>query len=574
MQIQDHHLIGDLHTAALVRDGCVNWLCLPAFDDPSVFASLLDSEGGRFDVHGQPRSTEYVDDTAIVKTRFDGYDVLDYMVPRPVQNCNMHVLERRIEANEDTTVSLLFNPRPDHARSDVDLEVDGDKVSLPCGEGSIILHAPDNAEITRDVTSGVEIHVDIEAGERKTVCVEYYEDGCHATEHDHLTQTKQYWKEWIAKGEFSSFCNAELRRSAITLKLMQYYPSGALVAAPTTSLPEDIGGVRNWDYRYTWIRDATFTLYGLYILGYEEEAKSFFSFIENILEDTDVDDIELMYTIRGESVPDETSLDFDGWKSSQPVRVGNGATHQFQLDVYGTLIDAYYFMWKQGLDLDEASKDVIERLADAVEKHWEEPDAGIWEVRDGPKHFAYSKVTAWVGLDRAARIGREEGFGTPSVWEDEAQTIQDWVWDNCYKDGKITQHPDSDAQDATSFLFVLFHFLQRGDARTADIISSAREELVEDDIFVYRYLADDGLEGDEGAFVLCTYWMIAALARLHDAGEARQLFYEFESYLPDSGLIAEEIDGDTGEHLGNFPQAFSHLGYIMAANYIDRYADE
>jgi GH15 family glucan-1,4-alpha-glucosidase len=359
---------------------------------------------------------------------------------------------------------------------------------------------------------------------------------------------------------------------------MQYYPTGAIVAAPTTSLPESIGGERNWDYRYVWVRDATFTLYALYVLGYTEEAVKFFQFIQSIVkkESKKDFDLQLMYNIEGKPAPEEVSLNYlAGYRDSSPVRVGNGAAKQFQLDVYGSLIDAYYFVSQRGVKIDQENKKVILNLLEKIRQRWSEKDNGIWEVRSGLQDYTYSKVMSWVGADRAYRLSSKLKMSKSEkdYCRNLSNQIETWVWENCYssREKKLYQYPGSLLQDSTNLLFILLQFLDRHENITKEVILNTAKELQEKEIFVYRYLGKDGLFGKEGAFVLCTFWLISALAMVGEVEKAEKLFDKFSFIFNEQSLLAEETDPETGDFLGNYPQAFSHIGLIMSLYYLHKY---
>jgi GH15 family glucan-1,4-alpha-glucosidase len=374
-----------------------------------------------------------------------------------------------------------------------------------------------------------------------------------------------------------------IKRSAITLKLLQHYSTGALVAAPTASLPEAIGKERNWDYRYSWMRDATFTLYALAKVGLKEETERFLSYVDDVLtkheqEDT-IGNLKHLYTIHGNEVKKETTLEhLNGYQNSSPVRIGNDACEQFQLDSYGVMIDAFYLAYQNGVRPTIKHRSIIIDLINKIDEKWRQKGRGIWEIRGPKKHYTYSKVMCWVGINRAIRLQSTLSFGdayTEKLKKLE-ERIHDWIWEHCYNEDKqiITQHPKTNAQDATTFLFPLVQFLDKNKDRTAQIIQNARDELCFNDTFVYRYRNDDGLDGQEGAFFLCTFWMISALAKIGASKEAVRIFRSFETEFADSGLMSEEIDDHNKDYLGNFPQAFSHMGYIMSAYYLQKYASD
>jgi GH15 family glucan-1,4-alpha-glucosidase len=591
--IKDYFLIGDLQTAALVsKSGSIDWMCLPYFDSPSVFAKILDDEKGgafRVEMQGYSSSARYVPYTAVVETTFaspEGSFVLrDFMLPRPTEEVVPHYLIRKLRAAKGShTVTFLFDPRPNYARQRSMVEVSGNICSLRIEDRTLWLHLPKHARV-RPVSNrgGVEIEIDLKEGEEADIVMEYsIMSRLKLQDRDWERETTDFWKSWITKGNFE-FSREHLVRSAITIKLMQFYPTGGLIAAPTTSLPEEIGGMRNWDYRYVWVRDATFTLYAFYVLGFTDEAKKFFGFIERIAEeakrcvDGECDlDLGVMYTIWGQPLQGETVLDhLDGYRDSKPVRIGNGAAEQFQLDAYGSLIDAYYFMSKRNLEISDRSREIVQMLVRGIAANWKKIDSGIWEVRGGDKDFTYSKVMAWLGVERALRLADTLKVSPEqrAAWTKLKEEIESWIWKHCWDEKRQTfmQYPGTHAQDATNFMFVLLFFISRHDPKAKAMIDETRRELTKDELFVYRYLNDDGLEGGEGAFLFCTFWQIAAMAAVGQVEEADDLMKRLESLIADSGLMAEEIDPKTGEYLGNHPQAFSHIGYIMSAYYVHRY---
>lgn len=588
LPIEDYFVIGDLRTAALVSiQGSIDWLCLPHFDSPSVFGKILDPAAGclAIDMPGYKITGKYIDDAAIVEFKLQSggaqISIRDFMVPQATKKEVNQYLVRTISGRTGTAaVAFKFQPRPGYALASPTIQEARLQLQLDIDGGSAVLHFPADYEMNKKLDY-YQIVIPIKAGETKQLMLEFIPNGQRSVlpRADPEKKTAEFWQHWVKKGQFIDFCRSQLIRSAITLKLMQFYPTGAMVAAPTTSLPETIGGVRNWDYRYTWIRDATFTLYAFYVLGYSQEAERFFDFIRKVTQKCAEDkfDVALMYTIWGEPVPGEQSLKrLGGYRDSRPVRIGNEAARQFQLDVYGSLIDAFYFASKHGLT--DANKNtwrrLIVQLVQKIDELWQTPDHGIWEARDGAKPYTYSKVMAWVGADRVSRLKEPLGLSADElkVCENLAKSIKQWIWQNCYQDKKLVQYPGASAVDATNFLVVLLQFLDKHDPRTKEIINRTAKELTYQKVFVYRYLSTDGLPGDEGAFMLCSFWLISALAILEDVEPALNLFKRLEKYMQPHGLMSEEIDPKTHGYLGNYPQAFSHMGYIMSAYYLHKYA--
>jgi GH15 family glucan-1,4-alpha-glucosidase len=590
LPIEDYFIIGDLRTAALVsKEGSIDWLCLPYFDSPSVFGKLLDQDGGclALDMPDYKIAAAYVQDSAIVEFSLSRgnarISIKDFMVPKPTKKEVPQQLVRSISGlSGEAELRLKFQPKPKYSGASPAIRANAKELRMPMDNGAAVLILPEGSEAAKRGAC-YEISISVRAGEEKQLILEYIPGNIKlpSARTGLEKKTAEFWRQWVKKGKYFDFCRSYLVRSAITLKLMQFYPTGAIVAAPTTSLPEEIGGVRNWDYRYSWIRDATFALYAFYVLGYDQEAEQFFDFIEKVTQkcaETEFD-IALMYTIWGEPVPKERPLKrLSGYMGSKPVRVGNDAARQFQLDVYGSLIDAFYFASKHGLTGDNKTKwrRLVMQLVRKIDNLWQTADHGIWEARIGTRHYTYSKVMAWVGADRAKRLEQSLGLTSEDmkVCRQLSKSIDEWIWQNSYKPElhNLTQYPKTKAIDATNLLFVLLQFLDKHDPLTKIIIDNTAKELTHDRIFVYRYLKSDGLPGDEGAFVLCSFWLISALAILEDVETALNLFKTLESYMNPQGLLSEEIDPDSKIYLGNYPQTFSHMGYIMSAYYVHKYA--
>lgn len=591
MRIKDYFLIGDLHSAALVsEEGSLDWLCLPHFDSPSFFARLLDPDGGCFAVESDNYEvdSDYVKDTAIVKHVFSKNDhqfiLKDYMVPREKEECEQHFLVRKFGgATKKTKIKLKFRPRPYYGRSNTIIEYleNESLIKMDLEKDKILIYLPPGHRF-RKKGNDCEVLLELDEREEKALVMEYILEG-HQSAYDNddrEKQTEDFWKNWVSQGQFFSFCRDEMVRCAITLKLMQFYPTGAIIAAPTTSLPADPGGERNWDYRYVWIRDATFTLYSLNILGYHEEAERYFGFIKKIIHKHGSSfplTINPVYTINGDEVPREVDLKhFSGYQNSKPVRIGNLAADQLQIDVYGNLIDTYYFMSTRGKYDCEKDKDLILMMLERIRELWNKPDSGIWEQRKERKRYTYSRVVSWVGVDRVIRISEKLGLTEKQVsdYKRLRKEIHDWLWDNCFENSNLVQYPQAGHRDATNFLFVLLHFLDKYDPSTKEILDNTAKELSEKEVFVYRYTVDDGLPGKDRAFLLCSFWMISAYAIIEEVDKATQLFKEIEEYMNKSGLFPEQMDPDTGEFLGNYTQAFTHMGMIMAAHYLDKYTSK
>ncbi len=586
-EIKDYFLIGDLHTSALVsKFGSIDWFCSPHFDDSTIFAKILDKKAGEFSIDKKNYSCKanYIKNTAIVENVFsknsseDSFKVKDFMVPQSVKNPKSHFLIRKLSSlSGNHLVKLYYKPMLNYGKISPKIIFKENSLIINLKNKKLILHLPQDSKIEKK-NNFYYILIKLKEKETKEIIFEHCKNSNKEKNKDYEKETLKFWNKWISKGKFFNFCSERLKRSAITLKLMQFYPTGALIAAPTFGLPESIKGNRNWDYRYSWTRDATFTLYAFKILGYKEEANKFFNFIESVSQECKECGItlRLFYTINGLIPPKEETLNYlSGYKNSKPVRIGNDAKDQFQLDVYGVLIDSYYFMLSDNPKKLESKKEIIFYLMNQIIDKWKQKDSGIWEFRDKIENYTYSKVMAWVGINRAIRI-----CDILKIPKDKKQDlikaekeIKDWIWENCYdkKNEKLLQYPGSKYQDSTNLLFVLLQFLDKKDLLTKKIIKKTLKEILYKDIFVYRYKRDDEFKGKEGAFILCTFWMISALSIIGEVDKAEKIFNDFEKILNNKGLISEEIEPTTGEYLGNYPQAFSHLGYIMSAYYIDRY---
>jgi len=602
--ISDHGLIGDLQTAALVTtDGTVDWFCCPRFDSPSVFASLLDADrGGHFQI--RPDRDDYVSkqlylpDTAILVTRFmtpDGVgEVHDFMPVAGTTATDRHRLVRNIRVVRGSMrFKIDIQPRFDYGRAQHTLEFSEGGAIFRSGDMHLTVHgiAPRGASIK---TMGLELEQDdqglrwartLREGEIGGVVLESM--GGMPTmvppeEAQRLADdTAEFWRDWLRRSTYTGRWREMVARSAMTLKLMTYAPTGALVAAPTAGLPEQEGGERNWDYRYTWIRDASFSVYALLGLGYLDEAAMFLQWMRDRAAEQAGDGsgpLKIMYRVDGSSDLTEETLDhFEGWRGSRPVRIGNGAAGQLQLDIYGEAMDAIALADARTAQMAHDGWLSIAKITDWLCDHWDQPDEGIWETRGGRKDFTYGRFQCWVALDRAIRLSERRGRpANLAKWTAERDKVYNQVMERGWnpKIGAFTQHYDTEVLDSSLLLMPLMGFVAPLDPMWQSTLKAMDRELVSDSL-VYRYnpgASPDGLAGDEGTFSLCTFWYVDALARAGRLDDARLTFEKMHTYTNHLGLYSEEISS-TGEQLGNFPQAFSHLSLINAAINLDYQID-
>jgi GH15 family glucan-1,4-alpha-glucosidase len=602
--ISDHGLIGDLQTAALVAtDGTVDWFCCPRFDSPSVFASLLDADkGGYFriapDHDGCVTRQLYFPDTAILITRFmtpDGVgEVTDFMPIAGDKPTDRHRLVRLMRVVRGSMRFVMdVKPRFDYGRMPHKLEISDEGAVFHADGLQLTLHSVGPRGASADelgVTverNGEDLRLlrTLREGESTGVVLETMGGKPRRIptgELDRLARdTSRFWRDWVGHSTYTGRWREVVARSAMTLKLMTYAPSGALVAAPTTGLPEQTGGERNWDYRYTWIRDASFSVYALLGLGYQEEAAAFGVWVrDRVLEQRSEHGrpLKIMYRVDGSSDLVEESLDhFEGWRGSRPVRIGNGAADQLQLDIYGEAMDAFFHADSQGLQAGNIGWGAITDMIEWVCEHWDQPDEGIWETRGGQQDFTYGRFQCWVALDRAIRLAQERGRPADIVrWRDERNRIYEQIYKRGWnpKRKAFVQHYRTEVLDSSLLLMPLMGFVAPQDPQWLQTLDAMDTELVSDSL-VYRYnpsASPDGLAGGEGTFSLCTFWYVDALARAGRLDEAQLVFEKMHTYANHLGLYSEEI-GLTGEQLGNFPQAFSHLSLINAAINLDYQLD-
>jgi GH15 family glucan-1,4-alpha-glucosidase len=590
--IADHGLIGDLQTAALVAtDGTVDWFCCPRFDSPSVFASLLDHEkGGRFALHAVDDCVTkqmYLPDTAVLVTRFLSAkgvaEVIDFM---PIQNPGVvtdhHRLARAVRGvRGELDFEAHIQPRFDYGRESHKTQVDGTDAVFEAP--SMTMHLTGTIPLEEN-GGDVRSRFTVRAGDFTGVILESAQKSTigHGEMIQVFTDTVEFWKSWLQKSTYRGRWREAVARSAMTLKLMTYAPTGALVAAPTAGLPEQVGGERNWDYRYTWVRDASFSVYSLLGLGYTEEAAAFCLWMRDTMEKGAAGEgsspMRLMYRVDGSSDLDEEILDhFEGYRGSAPVRIGNGAADQLQLDIYGEAMDSIRFADRAALGVGDRGWNDIARLIDWLCERWDQPDEGIWETRGGRKGFTYSRLMEWVAFDRAIRMAIDHGRPADlDRWRKERDEIYRWIQTKGWNESlqAFVQHEGSDVLDASLLLMPLIGFVSPADEKWQSTLRAMDKVLVSDSL-VYRYdpkASPDGLQGEEGTFSLCTFFYVDALARSGRLEEARLVFEKMLTYANHVGLFAEEI-GLTGEQLGNFPQAFTHLALINAAMNLDYQLD-
>ena len=581
--IEDYGIIGDLHTVALVsKRGSLDFMSYTRFDSPTVFAALLDvDKGGHFSIHPKLNDVDhkqmYLPDTAVLVTRFladDGIaEITDFMPVNPDEH-NCAVIRRVTTVRGEISYGMRCCPRFDYARATHTVKEE---------QGGVCFEAADKANSKLYLLSDVAIAIDgndavatFSLKEKESV---YFMLESEANQQGHsgsldkyiercYQKTISFWQEWIEQSKYKGRWMEMVNRSAITLKLLTSHRYGSVVAAATFSLPEAIGGERNWDYRYTWIRDASFTMYIFLKLGFMKEAEAFLAWIQR---QCSKGRLQLMYAVDGRTELEELCLDYwEGYKGSKPVRIGNDAHKQFQLDVYGELLDTIYLFNEHGGQITfEFWKEIVKQV-DVVVEHWQEPDHGIWEIRKEKKQFLYSRLMCWVAVDRAIRIGEHRSFPYP---EEKWRGVRDKIFFSIYKDfwseeqQSFVQTSDADAIDASALMMPLRRFISPHDEKWKSTLK-AIDKTLRTDVLIYRYNNRlnniDGLRGTEGTFTMCSFWFVECLAKSREVSRARVYFEKMLGYTNHLGLFAEEI-GPRGEQLGNYPQAFTHLGLISAA---------
>ncbi|HET8912749.1 MAG TPA: glycoside hydrolase family 15 protein [Ktedonobacteraceae bacterium] len=626
--INSYGVIGDCHSVVLVApDGSVDWGCLPDFDSPAIFCRLLDQEqGGFFQIAPSdssiPGSQRYLRGSNVLQTRFastQGELVLTDFMPVetlsawPYQGMNnntwtredgsCHCLVRSVECTYgELPLTMTLKVSPNYAVSPTEVTV------LPDGQGAVISGGGQHVGLSivgayrlPSLTMGVSdkagdphpavtLQVTLREGEQLIFALgmAHTQQIAHRLVREELptrnfdfelAHTLHSWRKWVAACNYQGPYADMVERSALTLKMMTYAPTGAIVAAPTTSLPETPGGERNWDYRFTWLRDATFTLYALNVLGFTEESRAFTHWLRR-LSYSSGEDLQIMYGIRGERDLAEHELThLEGYGGASPVRVGNGAAEQKQLDVFGEVLDCIHLYRRQGCferydeTLEGPLWEMMRTLVEHVCAHWQEPDSGIWEVRGGLRHFVYSKVMCWVALDRGIRAAEQLNLEADILrWRRVREQIRADILMNGYNTnlGAFTQSYGDATLDASNLLLPLVGFIPPDDPRMRSTVDQIVKNLTDDEGFVFRYLGEDGLDGEEGTFTICTFWLVDNLAMQGRLTEARSLFERILTHAGKLGLFSEEIDAHQHIALGNYPQAFTHIALINSASNLQR----
>ena len=578
MHLEDYALVGDTRTAALVGiDGSVDWLCWPHFDSDACFVSLLGDEShGRWRVAPSGLVTnvrrEYRPDTLVLETTFTTASgevrIVDAMDPGTDSPHFARVVECT-RGSVEMTMDLAL--RPDFGRVIPWVWSEGEDLHSVSGPNRFRLTTP-IPTVGEDLRTTASFEV--REGDVVPFVLEWMPGHADPGEHlealDLVASATQWWHEWASRCTLQGWARDTAIRSLITLKALTFSPTGGIVAAPTTSLPEDLGGVRNWDYRFCWLRDATFTLYSLMLGGYVEEATEWRDWLVRAVAG-DPSSIQIMYGIRGERRLTETEADWlPGYEGSRPVRLGNAAAEQFQLETYGEVMDALHVARQQGMPVDDRAWSIQRTLAEFVSGHWMEPDEGIWEVRGPRRHFTHSKVMAWVALDRAVQACQLHGLDGPvDRWTRIRNEIHADVCDRGFNTDvqAFTQSYGSTALDASVLMMALVGFLPGTDPRIVSTVDAIQRDLTEDGL-VLRYstdLSDDGLPGKEGAFLACSFWLVDNLVLTGRREQGRAVFDRLCGLANDVGLLAEEYDPRAGRQVGNFPQAFTHIALVNSA---------
>jgi GH15 family glucan-1,4-alpha-glucosidase len=591
--VENYGVVGDMHTVALVgKDGSIDFMCFPRFDSPTIFGALLDPEnGGHFQL--APESADarevqlYLPDTAVLLTRFlfaEGVaEVSDFM---PVRSPRRTLVRRVKAVRGEISFRMLCAPRFDYGRARHRVERRSEREWVFASEGAGRVAFLLRSDVPLSLVDGDAVaSFRLGAGQSASFIIEEATPGQPALSSapEYVSAsfklTSDFWRSLIARSTYRGRWREMVNRSVLTLSLLTSHSHGSMVASPTFGLPERLGGDRNWDYRYTWIRDTSFALYAVQRLGFTN-ARAFMEWVEARCGELGPDgSLQVMYRIDGRhELPEETLPHWSGYRHSQPVRIGNAAHGQLQLDIYGELMDAVYLYNKFGEPISHDLWRDLVRLIEFVCAHWREPDEGIWEVRGGRQEFLLSRVMCWVAVDRAIRLAQKRSFPGPLArWYEVRDAIYQDVFENFWAPGRraFVQHKSAKTTDASTLLLPLMKFISPTDPRWLSTLRAIEHDLVEDSL-VFRYrprdAAPDGFASEEGTFNMCSFWYVEALARSGDLDQARFIFEKVLGYANHLGLYSEEL-GPRGEHLGNFPQAFSHLALISAAFCLDRGMD-
>ncbi len=589
--IENYGVIGDLHTVALVgMNGSIDYMCFPNFDSPSIFLRLLDyAKGGFFSLapvlEDARQKQLYIPDTNVLLSRFlseEGVAEVSDFMPVEATMPTHNLIRRAKTVRGEIKYRVICKPSFDYARAGHRIEVrDGEVLFTSLGSDGTVLRLRSSVPLHEQAGAAVG-EFTLRTGETASFVLENANTTTNVSDTSEYVSeafkaTVNYWRGWIGKSKYRGRWREMVNRSALVLKLLTSWHHGPILAAPTFGLPEQIGGERNWDYRFTWIRDASFTIYAFIRLGYTEEAAAFMQWIEQRCDDLAPDGtLQTVYGLDGRRELTEFELPhLEGYKKSKPVRVGNAAADQLQIDIYGELMDSVYMYDKYGKPISHDLWQNLVRLIDWLCDNWDQPDNGIWEVRGGQRHFLYSRLMSWVAVDRALRLVIKRSFPAPfERWRETRDKIYNDIFDNFWNDdlGAFVQYRGATTLDAASLLMPLVRFISPTDRRWLSHLEAIESHLVYDSL-VYRYKIEgtstDGLEGSEGTFNMCSFWFVESLSRAGELQKARLYFEKMLGYANHLGLYAEET-GPRGEHLGNFPQAFTHLALISAAYDIDR----
>jgi GH15 family glucan-1,4-alpha-glucosidase len=591
LPIADHAMISDCHSAALVTTaGSVDWLCWPRFDSASTFARLLDDGAGHFSIRALGAvdvSRRYVDRTLVLETTFrtaagtarvvDALAVGDDERGHELGAHSPHLLMRKVSCLDGRVdIDVEYAPRPEYGLIHPLLAPTPGGISARGGAELLLLSSPVDLDVDGSTATG---RFGLKDGESVAFAVQHalsWEDPPRSWDQAQiaarLDETIAAWRTWSNLHQRYDGPWADLvHTSGRILQGLTFQPTGAICAAATTSLPEEIGGERNWDYRYAWVRDASLTLEALWVAACPDEAENFFSYLTGASASQVRRglDLQIMFGVGGERDLSERELPhLSGWRSSRPVRVGNGAWSQRQIDVYGELLNAAYRLSDAWTDLDPGTRSFLVDVADAAAVRWKEPDQGLWEQRGEPRHFLYSKLMCWVGLDRAIYLADRLGAADRlDAWTQTRAEIEAAILERGWSERAhaFAQAFGSDDLDAANLMMPMMGFIAADDPRMVATVSATEERLTDDHGLVFRYKAPDGLSGEEGTFLLCTFWLAQAQALAGNVRRAKDTFARTIAYANDVGLLAEEVDPETRELLGNFPQAFSHIGLVNAA---------